>query len=93
MSSPHGLWGAGIAALGDVAILRSLTPGDKRLNHTQNPNCLDLNMHEKLPRKDQNTHIHTYIVGKPDSSGVKNNKRQFPLWGKGAGKSVGPCAG
>ena len=42
----------GMEALGDVAIFRSITLCNKHLNHSQSPNCLDLNMHEKLPRND-----------------------------------------
>lgn len=41
------------------------------------------------------TKIHAliYIVKKPDSSRVKNNKRQFATLVKGRGKRGGPCAG
>lgn len=53
---PSALWGSegagAITAFSAVAMLRSITLCNKHLDHSQNPNCLDLNMHEKLPRKD-----------------------------------------
>lgn len=55
---PNRVWGCGggrqgMAGPGDRAILRSITLcSSKHLNHSQSPNCLNLNMHEKLPRND-----------------------------------------